>query len=1802
MAESRRLPNRYRTTGSNPDLDRPDLEADEYSGIADSFRTGIYGQIYSRIEEDIAAGPTVSNDDTFMGTSNIPKGYEAYADAFVGARNMNQVRTIKRNIDENLAVRARREARGFGSTLLSDIGSGIVDPANAVAPALRGAGFVMGAIKGAGLIGGSGAAQEILRGNLDPTSTLEETAMGAGASFVLGGLLGGGVGMLKAPKPRTTVPMSEEAAIAAFKPLIRRAESGGDNQARPRNADGSLRSSALGPYQFVDNTFVDFYGRTFGKTEETRAQILAKRTDFAVADKVMDTLTRHNVRILKNIGVEVTPGTIYTMHFAGQGNGPRLLRSDPKALAADVIDPKTRASVLKANPEVYKKGKATVGEVLAWARNAVGDKTGPVGRAVSGLPDVRRGVSLYEGIQIPNEVDINGRGVKVLIGRGALNDDGSYSPAKYMPARQVPRDEAALDDTVVIAPTRDAMKPLDGDLADEIADARARLAALEEADTRLLARLAEDNAALTELMVEAATVGIDRVSKPKRRKIAKALAEDSAKAKPRARGRTAKKVKEIESELTEKAEVRTQLRIASESAATVPVPMRETVTVKKKIYSAKGKLIRTEEVEVPKSIAYVAARDPDRADFVPARDFDPRPIRTEIGRARQAAAAAFKEGDKDAASRLAAYADDLEDELTGGGTGIDNARLIDEQTRDVTNVDVLANTADDELAQLSAADLEARKRGLFGDQTGDAGDSIPFGARRGSEGDDLPDDYDEHIRIDPDAIIKSFNEKPWTAPNIPGVDPLPENAFSSPAEYLNFVFLHEREHTVNPRMPDEDIAAYENRVNARAMEDLRGGQASFSPTNSELERLALRPTPIGQLMALLRGNENAAIFKDIQDLAGDMSTTLIANRTSGATAAGGSVFQRVMRWQALQVDLRFAMNTSWNKYLGSNAEVGEMSAELTRFGNMVGRVAQREGKLSEPEFKEAVTLAQVDPSATSYTPKGGAPVPIPAQAREAAAALNAINQKFAKAMDELVIGQGAKSVDRQATRLETSATKIRRMLDDPKNEQLPDGVRDRLEEIYTSKINEAAVVRADGQASVMPYKETNYFTRIWDIGELKANADDALNMLQDAYLKFNGDGNAVRARMQAEGALKVITEEGDDAIIPGSAAYAKHRSIPITNAEAFKYIVKDPELVFSIYAQRMGTAIEMTRRFGSAAALDHGDTLEADMLMRGVPAEKVEKAMQIWGDARDRIAGGFHGIDPMRLDARAVRTIKGFANLSTMGSVIFSQIGDIGHSIATAGPKPLLQTVAMGITGQLRGVGKGPLAKLSGEALEFVMARTNADRIDNDTALLVTRQTLLERGVAKAQYPFFMANLMIPFTVLMKEMMSVVSTHVLIKEINEVAGAIRSGATPNNATATRLATLGIDRQDVQLLADVMKDRSFKNGSLNFANIDSWAEAGERGARARELFLGAINGELRRAVITPGPLDRPAILDGVFISPKRRAKAKSEAQVAQRAVDIAYEDIKDARASGASDEEIDALITQAAELRLVAYGLKRTIDQKARVEAPLLSLPFQLQSFALAAGGKNLHGILSGRDRARFSGLLAMFAAGVLATWMQSPNGFKYTEAKDIDDIALSAFNKSGIPSWLGSVVQAVNRLADIDETLGIADAPKEGRETVSEKISAVAGPGAGLAAGIIEAFVGDDLSDETRRSLIRRAVPMNNLVWWDQTVKAWSMAGLDPEALDQFDEDYQDSGDRVAGDTPLDALVGFTSRDLRQRPEDDAEPVRNPQLDTFALDIEDMVTARMAELQAKRPKKTRARRSPVSAQADSALSLETVGD
>lgn len=88
----------------------------------------------------------------------------------------------------------------------------------------------------------------------------------------------------------------------------------------------------------------------------------------------------------------------------------------------------------------------------------------------------------------------------------------------------------------------------------------------------------------------------------------------------------------------------------------------------------------------------------------------------------------------------------------------------------------------------------------------------PMAFRRRSDG---------RIFIDADRVLASYADKPWTKPKRKGVDPLPEDTFSKPEDWLLFVVEHEEAHGRSPRRPNEPMAAYENRVNGIAMKRYR---------------------------------------------------------------------------------------------------------------------------------------------------------------------------------------------------------------------------------------------------------------------------------------------------------------------------------------------------------------------------------------------------------------------------------------------------------------------------------------------------------------------------------------------------------------------------------------------------------------------------------------------------------------------------------------------------------------------------------------------------------------------------------------------------------------------------------------------------------------------------------------------------------------------------------------------------------------------------------------------------------------------
>jgi len=65
-----------------------------------------------------------------------------------------------------------------------------------------------------------------------------------------------------------------------------------------------------------------------------------------------------------------------------------------------------------------------------------------------------------------------------------------------------------------------------------------------------------------------------------------------------------------------------------------------------------------------------------------------------------------------------------------------------------------------------------------------------------------------------------FREKRWTKPRLEGVEPLPSDQFKTSQEWFDFVKMHEIKHALNPRLPGESTARYENRINKLALDDI----------------------------------------------------------------------------------------------------------------------------------------------------------------------------------------------------------------------------------------------------------------------------------------------------------------------------------------------------------------------------------------------------------------------------------------------------------------------------------------------------------------------------------------------------------------------------------------------------------------------------------------------------------------------------------------------------------------------------------------------------------------------------------------------------------------------------------------------------------------------------------------------------------------------------------------------------------------------------------------------------------------------
>lgn len=938
---------------------------------------------------------------------------------------------------------------------------------------------------------------------------------------------------------------------------------------------------------------------------------------------------------------------------------------------------------------------------------------------------------------------------------------------------------------------------------------------------------------------------------------------------------------------------------------------------------------------------------------------------------------------------------------------------------------------------------------------------LPLGKTAVAE--DAAENVEDTIYIDDAAILAKFDEKPWTVARTPGVDPLPDNAFETDVEWLNFVVRHEMHHATTKRLPNESKAAYENRINTLAYQDIKAGRMPLSPTDSFLEKVMLAPTPQGEAMRL--APRETAVHELLQNTAGDMATTMVGNRVGLATTPGGSVFQKAQRWLQANYVLRVNTDAAYVKYVTGQkgGSIARTAFKAYTAGLPIVGQARKMGKLSPKEFREYIGRAsQTDRRFNMH----GKPITEAEHAiiMEASHTLRKLFRDFGDEAEKLEMFEVQKRISRNIERLQKSIARRTEKLN-VYTGKLRTKIQSEIDD-FEAELADVLRQQEDLQANpIKPFREKYYFPRIYDLGKIRSDLEGFTKIISN---HFGGDAAAeTRARDWVE---KLLNGGGEDdfALAAGGPVNILSRRITLTNEELADYIVWDSEIVMGVYSRRMGANIEMVRAFGSRMQEEQIDNMVMSLRDKGFAEDKITEIVRLQEDMRDRVLGRFHAKDPMSWDNRAARAIKNFTNITVMGRGIYAQVNDLARAVALNGFGPLFKAFKTAMDGEFKQLGTGKYAKQAGEALELVNARWAASLVENDSALTVTGVTGVERALAAAQSPFFRFNLMNPFTTIWKDFTGIMSGHTLIDESIVVANAIRSGKTLETLSksekriADRLASFGIDLRSAQLIADMPFEKT--EGGLYLANIENWS--GRTGSRAKEVFLGALSGQIRTGVVTPGPLQRANIMDGVYY-----VKGK-------------------------------------------------------RKEQPLLSLPFQLLSFSLSSSAKVTHAMLSGRDRNRAVTLASLYLSGMLATYLRAGDNWEY---KDWDEIALESLESSAITGYLTDIYKRVEDLTGYGPRAAIG-AFDLGAESVSDELGAVGGPGVSVIAGAIEAFVNPDMPDRTKASLLRRSVPFTGMWFWSDTLKEWSNWAADagwledttvelPDLMDSFAEEAVSASD-----------------------------------------------------------------------------------
>ena len=150
--------------------------------------------------------------------------------------------------------------------------------------------------------------------------------------------------------------IADAAAMALFLDRLMIAESGGRDDAR------NPRSTAVGPFQFIESTFLNVVRRHFAAEtgELSTAEILKLRTNRTFARRAAEAFTRDNAALLAIAGAEPTFANLRLAHLVGPGGAVRILKAPADTPAVALLG----GHVGRANPFLVRM---TTADLVRWA-------------------------------------------------------------------------------------------------------------------------------------------------------------------------------------------------------------------------------------------------------------------------------------------------------------------------------------------------------------------------------------------------------------------------------------------------------------------------------------------------------------------------------------------------------------------------------------------------------------------------------------------------------------------------------------------------------------------------------------------------------------------------------------------------------------------------------------------------------------------------------------------------------------------------------------------------------------------------------------------------------------------------------------------------------------------------------------------------------------------------------------------------------------------------------------------------------------------------------------------------------------------------------------------------------------------------------------------------------------------------------------------------------------------------------------------------------------------------------------------